>query len=256
MFGWFQFLELQEETLGNLKVLESHNVTFRNSIGLKFSLARKTFRGYLREDNQIGRTIERDSILVLLKACPNIRDQVLLLLLAETGFRIGELLGIRIGSDIDVHRHVLKVQYREENINMARAKNAENRRAVISDATYHVLLGYLSKYHELLSRSGYLFVNLSGESAGKPLNVNAVYAMLLRLEKKTGIKATPHMLRHYFANERRKNGWDISLIASALGHKQITTTEKYLNIGGEELEEASRAYYESSKDLLNIDELL
>lgn len=256
VFGWFQFLELQEETLGNLKVLESHNVTFRNSIGLKFSLARKTFRGYLREDNQIGRTIERDSILVLLKACPNIRDQVLLLLLAETGFRIGELLGIRIGSDIDVHRHVLKVQYREENINMARAKNAENRRAVISDATYHVLLGYLSKYHELLSRSGYLFVNLSGESAGKPLKVNAVYAMLLRLEKKTGIKATPHMLRHYFANERRKNGWDISLIASALGHKQITTTEKYLNIGGEELEEASRAYYESSKDLLNIDELL
>ena len=139
---------------------------------------------------------------------------------------------------------------------MARAKNAENRRAVISDATYHVLLGYLSKYHDLLCRSGYLFVNLSGKSAGQPLNVKAVYAMLLRLEKKTGIKTTPHMLRHYFANERRKSGWDISLIASALGHKQITTTEKYLNIAGEELEEASRAYYESSKDLLNIDELL
>ena len=256
VFGWFQFLELQEETHGSLKVLESHNVTFRNSIGLKFSLARKTFRGYLKEDNHIGRTIERDSISELLRACPNIRDQVLILLLAETGFRIGELLGIQIGKDIDTRRHALKVVYREENINNARAKNAENRRAVISDETYTLLLFYLSEYRETLSKSGYLFVTLSGKTAGEPLNVNAVYAMLRRLEEKTGIKATPHMLRHYFANERRKSGWDISLIANALGHKQIATTEKYLNIGGEELEEASRAYYEKSKELINIDELL
>ena len=256
VFGWFQFLELQEETHGSLKVLESHNVTFRNSIGLKFSLARKTFRGYLREDTHIGRTIERDSISVLFKACSNIRDQVMILLLAETGFRIGELLGVRIGSDIDVHRHALKVVYREENINQARAKNAENRRALISSSTYQMLLCYLSQYRDLLSLSGYLFINLSGETAGQPLNVNAVYAMLLRLEKKTGIKATPHMLRHYFANERRKNDWDITLIANALGHKQIATTEKYLNIAGEELEDASRAYYESTEDLLNIDDLL
>ena len=119
-----------------------------------------------------------------------------------------------------------------------------------------MLLCYLSQYRDLLSLSGYLFINLSGETAGQPLNVNAVYAMLLRLEKKTGIKATPHMLRHYFANERRKNDWDITLIANALGHKQIATTEKYLNIAGEELEDASRAYYESTEDLLNIDDLL
>ena len=256
VFGWFQFLELQEETHGNLKVLQSHNVTFRNSIGLKFSLARKTFRGYLREDEHIGRTIERDLISGLLSACPNLRDKVLLLLLAETGFRIGELLGVMVGTDIDIRRHAIKVVYREENINRARAKNAENRSAIISDQTYNMLLCYLSEYRELISGSGYLFVNISGDFAGRPLKASAVYAMLDRLEHKTGIKATPHMLRHYFANERRKSGWDIALIASALGHRQISTTEKYLNIAGEELEEASAAYYESSKDLFHIDELL
>ena len=256
VFGWFQFLELQEETHGNLKVLQSHNVTFRNSIGLKFSLARKTFRGYLREDEHIGRTIERDLISGLLSACPNLRDKVLLLLLAETGFRIGELLGVMVGTDIDIRRHAIKVVYREENINRARAKNAENRSAIISDQTYNMLLCYLSEYRELISGSGYLFVNISGDYAGRPLKASAVYAMLDRLEHKTGIKATPHMLRHYFANERRKSGWDIALIASALGHRQISTTEKYLNIAGEELEEASTAYYESSRDLFHIDDLL
>jgi len=59
VFGWFAFLELQEETHGSLKVLESHQVTFTNPVGLKFSIARRTFRGFLREDGHIGRTIER-----------------------------------------------------------------------------------------------------------------------------------------------------------------------------------------------------
>ena len=256
VFGWFQFLELQEETHGNLKVLQSHVVTFRNSIGLKFSLARKTFRGYLREDDHIGRTIEKDKITTLLEACPNLRDKVLILLLAETGFRIGELLGVRVGSDIDTRTHAIRVVFREENLNHARAKNAENRKAVISETTYSLLLCYLSEYRKLIGRTGYLFVNVSGDYAGRPLTINGVYAMLRRLERKTGIKTTPHMLRHYFANERRKSGWEIPLIASALGHKHISTTEKYLNIAGDELEEASRAYYESSKDLMSIDELL
>ena len=256
VFGWFQFLELTEEQQGNLKVLQSHIVTFRNSIGLKFSLARKTFRGYLKEDHQIGRTIEKDYILQILEACPNLRDKVLILLLAETGFRIGELLGVKIGTDIDTRRHAIRAVFREDNLNQARAKNAENSSAIISDQTYHLLLCYLSSYRKVLCRSGYLFANLSGEFAGRPMKVSAVYALLKRLEHKCSVKVTPHMLRHYFANERRKSGWDIALISSALGHKQITTTQKYLNIAGEELEEASAAYFESCKDLFHMEDLL
>ena len=91
---------------------------------------------------------------------------------------------------------------------------------------------------------------------GKPLDVSAVYSMLDRLEKKTGITATPHMLRHYFANERRNNGWDIALISKALGHKHISTTEKYLNIGTDELIEAKDEYYKKNKSLFMTDQLV
>ena len=256
VFGWFQFLELQDQTHGNLKVLESHVVTFTNPIGLRFSMGRRSFRGYLKEDEHIGRTIEKSSIEVLLENCTNIRDKVLLLLLAETGFRIGELLGVKLSSDIDIGRRQIKVTFREDNENSARAKNASQRRALISKETCRVLLCYLSMYRDVLMKSGYLFAALSGKNAGKPLRIKAVYAMLERLEKKTGIEATPHMLRHYFANERRKSGWDILLISNALGHKRIETTQRYLNIAGEELEEASLAYFESQKDLLSVDALL
>ena len=49
----------------------------------------------------------------------------MLLLLAETGFRIGEILGVDYTKDIDYEKQVLKVYFRDDNDNEARAKNAE-----------------------------------------------------------------------------------------------------------------------------------
>lgn len=256
VFGWYQFLELQEAEFGDLKVLSSHVVSFTNAIGVRFSLARKNFNGYLKGEEHIGRTIEEENILILLENCANVRDQLLILLLAETGFRIGEMLGIRYTTDIDYPKQTLRVQYREDNDNLARAKYAEYRRAKISKDTFEILMFYLSEYRELLKNTDYLFVTIFGEDMGKPLDVSAVYSMLDRLEKKTGITATPHMLRHYFANERRNNGWDIALISKALGHKHISTTEKYLNIGTDELIEATDEYYKKNKSLFMTDQLV
>ena len=82
---------------------------------------------------------------------------------------------------------------------------------------------------------------MSGKYAGKPMQDSGVRSLMERLEKKTGIKVTPHMLRHYFANTRRKAGWKLELISQALGHRHIETTMKYLNITEEELMEASDA---------------
>ena len=35
-------------------------------------------------------------------------------------------------------------------------------------------------------------------------------------KEKQGSKASPHMLRHYFANARRKDGWKLEMISQAL----------------------------------------
>ncbi len=256
VFGWFQFLELEYEQFGDLKVLSRKVVSFTNTTGLRFSIACKIFKGYFREEEHRGKTIEQDNIVTLLDACVNCRDQALILLLAETGFRIGELLGIRYTKDIDFDKRTLKVFYREDNENLARAKYAEYRRAKISRETFDILMYYLSEYMDLLKDNDYLFVNLAGQDAGDPLNANTVYAMLKRLEEKTGIKATPHMLRHYFANERRKSGWDILLISKALGHKHISTTEQYLDIDTDELGKATDDYYNKNKSIFMVDKLI
>ena len=256
VFGYYQFLGMYREQFDELKIFKEQTATFVNSAGVKRTKKRRVFDGFLKGERHTGRSIAQDQLLELLKACTNYRDLVMLLLLAETGFRIGEMLGINYTKDINYEKRLISVYFREDNENGARAKNAEYRSALVSTDTFEILLYYLSEYRELLKNTDYLFVNIAGRSAGKPLNVNTVYAMLGRLEKKTGIEATPHMLRHYFANQRRKSGWDVPLISKALGHRNLETTINYLNIETNELVEASEEYYEKNRHLYMVDELL
>ena len=159
-------------------------------------------------------------------------------------------------TDIDYENHLIYVNFREDNENDARAKNAEFRKAKVSDATFEILKFYLEEYKDLIFQQEYLLVNVSGKYAGKPMQDSGVRSLMERLEKKTGIKVTPHMLRHYFANTRRKAGWKLELISQALGHRHIETTMKYLNITEEELMEASDAFYSQHQSLYGVDHLL
>ena len=101
-----------------------------------------------------------------------------------------------------------------------------------------------------------MIINISGDYAGKPMQDSGVYALMERLQKKTGIKVTPHMLRHYFANARRKAGWKLELISQALGHRNIETTMRYLNVSDQELMDVSDEFYRKHQSIYEIDKLL
>lgn len=256
VFQFYRFVGQRSDIPKQLKVLSDMKIIVNNSVGVKRTLYRNTFHGYLQEKGRIGKTIEQDKLVRLLKVCANCRDQILLLLLAETGFRIGELLGVRYATDIDYKRHLLYVNFRSDNENEARAKNAEYRHAKISDATFEILGFYIEEYKDLIFQQEYLIINIAGDFAGKPMKDSGVYALMERLEKKTGIKVTPHMLRHYFANARRKAGWNLELISQALGHRNIETTMRYLNISDQELVDVSDEFYRNHPSLYGIDNLL
>ena len=256
VFRFLLYVEGMDEQLGSLKVL-SYNYHFAvNAVGVKKKLRFQSFKGYLPPEERKVRPAEHDEIVTILQACTNCRDQLLILMLAETGFRIGEVLGINYIHDIDYQNHMVGVYFREDNENDARAKNAEYRKAKISNDTFEFLMYYLAEYRELLQHQSYLFINIAGETSGQPLKVDSVYDMLNRMEKKTGIDLTPHMLRRYFANMRRKDGWRLELIQQALGHKHLDTTIRYLNIMDDELVEASQKFYEKHSALYGVKELL
>ena len=256
VFRFYLFIETEYERLGNLKVLSYSYHMAVNAAGVQKKLRYQAFKGYLKAEERNVRPAEHEEIITILKACANCRDQLLILLLAETGFRIGELLGVDYVRDIDYKSHMIGVYFRDDNENHARAKNAEYRKAKISEETFEFLLYYLAEYRELLQHQEKLFINISGDTAGQPMTADGVYSMRNRIKEKTGIFITPHMLRRYFANMRRKAGWRLELIQQALGHKHIDTTIKYLNIVDDELLEASQQFYEKHSALYGIQELL
>lgn len=239
-----------------LCILSPRPVVIENSYSANRIFVPKSFDGYLKEKPRNVRIAKEEEIIKALSACTNARDRLLLILLGETGFRIGELLGVDYTRDIDYQAHTIKVCFREDNENGARAKNAEERHSKISDDAFNYLLHYLAEYRGLLQHQTYLFINISGDTAGKALKVESVYDMLRRIEKKTGIRLTPHMLRRYFAVCRWDAGWPLELVSQALGHKHLDTTTKYLSVLDNRLLEASREFYDRYPDTFGAKTLL
>ena len=58
---------------------------------MKKTMRYQAFKGYLKAEERKVRPAEHEEITEILKACTNCRDQLLILLIAETGFRIGEI---------------------------------------------------------------------------------------------------------------------------------------------------------------------
>ena len=256
VFRFYLFLEMQSEQTGQLSVLSYNQITVPNAAGVKRTLRFKAFKGYLKEEERKVRAAEKCEIVRILEACTNCRDQVLILLTSELGFRIGEVLGIDYTKDIDYENHEIRVDFRDDNENDARAKNAEERRGKISRDTFDFLLYYLSEYWDVIQKQNFLFINIKGDTAGKPMKVDSVYDMFERMEKKTGIKITPHMLRRYYANTRWEANWPLEMISQALGHKHLDTTIRYLNVLDDKMKAASQEFYSRYSSLYGIQNLL
>ena len=258
MFGFFSFLEMAEDQFGPLQVLSYGTIHVANSVGVKRRLRFRSFAGYLKEEEREVRAAEKNEIVTILEACTNCRDQLLILMASELGFRIGELPGELIIPKILIMKSFpFRVCFRDDNANDARAKNAEERKGRLSADTYDFLLFYISEYWDILRRQNYLFINITGEKQKeKPMQVASVYDMFHRMEKKTGIKITPHMLRRYFANARWDSGWPLELVSQSLGHRHLDTTTRYLNLMDDKLKQASTEFYNKHSALYGVQELL
>ena len=119
VFRFYVFIEEEFSQFGGLKVLSYSQFTAVDSVGLKKTIRSRSFKGYLKEEEHKARTAKKDEIIEILKACTNIRDRLLILLLAETGYRIGEILGINYMNDIDYSNQVIRVYFREDNENLS-----------------------------------------------------------------------------------------------------------------------------------------
>lgn len=188
----------------------------------------------LRQERRLPRTLSDDQILTLLEACEHLRDRFLLVLLAETGMRAGQALGLR-HADFVSHRREVRIVPRADNANGARAKTLEVHMIPISAGLARLYTAYMfDEYGEC--ESDYVFVNLFAQPYGRPLRYQAVHQLVRKLRARTGVEFTLHMLRHSRATDLLRHGVGVDVVARLLTHRSSTTTSQtYIHLDVEDL---------------------
>ena len=183
------------------------------------------------------RTLTAEEVVMVLTAPTRARDRFLLALLAETGMRIGQALGLRHADFVSRAKEV-RIVPRADNANGARAK-------LRSPATIPVTAGLVRCYSDFMHTeyggidSDYVFVNLWAGRIGAPMTYATVHEMVARIRAITGVEFTLHMLRHTHATELIRSGVAIEVVARLLTHQSSTTTSQiYVHLDATDVREA------------------
>lgn len=135
--------------------------------------------------------------------------------LLQTGMRISELAALQT-QDLDLDHNVITIQPQE-------ARGA--RRVPLNTAAKQSIMDYLAVRPR--AREKTLFLT----KTCRPFLVRNIRTALDRYFRLAGIKdAKVNDLRHTFIVEQLKAGTPLVYISQLVGHKRITTTEKYLKL--------------------------
>ncbi|MEX0895851.1 MAG: tyrosine-type recombinase/integrase [Patescibacteria group bacterium] len=136
-------------------------------------------------------------------------------LLLQTGMRISELAALEVG-DVDLERNVITVQ----------PQNSRGvRRVPLNAAGKQSIMDYLAVRPR--AREKTLFLT----KTCRPFLVRNIRTALDRYFRLAGIKdAKVNDLRHTFIVEQLRAGTPLVYVSQLVGHKRITTTEKYLKM--------------------------
>lgn len=144
-------------------------------------------------------------------ARPDARMFAVIELLLQTGIRIGELAALKL-SDIQKNElHIAPYEKHEERIVPLNARAQEA----------------LGKYLGVRPKasSEHLFITKSG----KPFLIRNIRTAVERYFRLAEVKnAKVNDLRHTFVAHHLKHGVSLVLISKVLGHKRLSTTERYL----------------------------
>ncbi|WP_368488866.1 tyrosine-type recombinase/integrase [Clostridium sp. BJN0013] len=170
------------------------------------------------------KTLSKNEIEILVKACNNLRDKFLLSLLYETGMRIGEVLSLWV-EDIDISGMAIDLQDRGQLENNAEIKTVSSpRRIDISQNLADMFMEYIAEYHTEEVETNHIFIKISGNNKYKAMDYVDVDNLFRSFKKKTGIYVTPYMFRHSSLTVLRVAGWKPELLRVRAGHKNIYAT--------------------------------
>ena len=156
-----------------------------------------------------------EEALQFLDSVRKIKHRAILTSCYAAGLRISEAVGLK-PTDIDSKRMVIRVD---------QGKGRKDRYVMLSSR----LLEILRTWWYVQKPKQWLF---PGAIPGAHITTDAVGQACTKAHKLSGIRKpiTPHSLRHAFAVHLLERGNDIRTIQLLLGHRSLSTTQRYLRI--------------------------
>ena len=212
----------------------------------------------IKEYDKGIRVLSKEQIETIISACTMERDRLLFELLLFTGMRIGEALSL------DIHAiGVSKVGERVQDLPMKmnvddHGKGSRHRQQKSGPRELFIptpLMKKLSAYYESVwldiyakqeMEHEFFFISEFHNNLGAPLSYQAVWDRCRKIGKICGVFFTPHDFRHTFATTLARNDIGIDRLKKLLGHRDIASTEVYIQIASkEEIVEELIPFYES-----------
>ena len=171
----------------------------------------------IKKEKLLPRTVNRDIIKKIIDVTTNLKHKILIKFLYGSGLRLGEIVKVR-WNELDFENKLVLVKGKGNKERFAKIPNN-----IIED---------LKKYEQERDnkKSVYIF-----DSLYRPythISKRTVQQVIKNAIKKLklDIKVSPHCLRHSYATHSLENGIDSRYIQKLLGHSNIRTTERYMEV--------------------------
>lgn len=166
--------------------------------------------------------LSKVEIIKIINSTKNLKHKLLLSLLYGSGLRVSEVVRLKI-SDINISSKSVLVKA---------GKGQKDRYTLLSQNSIELLEVYLQKKSPCQGgfrglNKDYLFTGIKNHLSQRSAQKIFSQALLAASVQK---KATCHSLRHSFATHLLESGVDVRYIQKLLGHNSIKTTEIYLKV--------------------------
>ncbi len=164
-----------------------------------------------------------------------IRNSTMLELLYSSGLRVSEIISIKV-NDLNLESGFLRII----------GKGSKERVVPMNQRAKEKIKFYINNIRPALLKSRhsqFLFVT----SRGLPMTRQRFWQALKGLGDMTGIKLTPHSIRHSFATHLLEGGADLRSVQKMLGHSDISTTQIYTKVSRDRIKRVYMEHHPRAK---------
>lgn len=162
------------------------------------------------------------------------RDKAILWLLWDTGVRVGELCSLDV-NQLENNKALIRTEKAKHSRPFRTIHWSKNAQICIED--------WLQQRLELETEHDALFVGLDARKQYKRITTRSVQRVVKDVSHNLGIPTlTPHTFRHSKAHRVLEQGGNGADVMNLLGHSNLSTSSRYVEMAGKELENRAKLF--------------